>query len=122
MPMVYDAADLFLLPTIFDPFPLAGLEALSAGLPIITTSANGVSEVINPGIHGEVIAEPSDIRALSDALRKWLKITNDPQQAKLARSRCAALVSEFSLERNLRETLAVIREVISEEVNTARRA
>ncbi len=114
MKMVYDAADLFLFPTLFDPFPLATLEALSAGLPVITTAANGVSEIMTPGVHGEVIAEPSDSSALITALRKWLGILSDPVQGDQARAACAALTSEFTLERNLKETLAVIREVIAE--------
>jgi UDP-glucose:(heptosyl)LPS alpha-1,3-glucosyltransferase len=114
MKMVYDTADLFLFPTLFDPFPLATLEALSAGLPVITTAANGVSEIMTPGVHGEVIAEPSDSSALITALRKWLGILSDPVQGDQARAACAALTSEFTLERNLKETLAVIREVIAE--------
>ena len=114
MATVYDASDLILFPTIFDPFPLATLEALSAGLPVITTAANGVSEIMTPGVHGEVIAESSDSEALVSALRKWLGILSDPAQADQARAACAALASEFTLERNLKETLAVIREVIAE--------
>ena len=114
MATIYDAADLILFPTIFDPFPLATLEALSAGLPVITTAANGVSEIMTPGVHGEVIAESSDSAALVTALHKWLGILSDPVQADQARNACAALASEFTLERNLKETLAVIREVIAE--------
>ena len=114
MTMVYDAADLFLFPTLFDPFPLATLEALSAGLPVITTAANGVSEIMTTGVHGEVIAEPSDIAALVAALSKWLGILTDSVRAEQVRTNCAALASEFTLERNLKETLAVIREVIAE--------
>jgi UDP-glucose:(heptosyl)LPS alpha-1,3-glucosyltransferase len=117
MTTVYDAADLFLFPTLFDPFPLATLEALSAGLPVITTAANGVSEIMTPGVHGEVISEPSDIDRLSSELRKWLGVMHDPagsDQAFQVRSACSKLASEFTLERNLRETLAVIREVIAE--------
>ena len=114
MKMVYDAADLFIFPTLFDPFPLATLEALSAGLPVITTAANGVSEIMTPGVHGEVIAEPSDSSALITALRKWLGILSDSVQGDQACAACAALTSEFTLERNLKETLAVIREVIAE--------
>jgi UDP-glucose:(heptosyl)LPS alpha-1,3-glucosyltransferase len=114
MATIYDAADLILFPTIFDPFPLATLEAMSAGLPVITTAANGVSEIMTPGVHGEVISEPSDIAALDAALLKWLGILSDPVQADQARNACAALASEFTLERNLKETLAVIREVIAE--------
>jgi UDP-glucose:(heptosyl)LPS alpha-1,3-glucosyltransferase len=114
MTTVYDAADLFIFPTLFDPFPLATLEALSAGLPVITTAANGVSEIMTPGVHGEVIAEPSDIAALDAALRKWFGNLSDPARSGQARLACSALASEFTLERNLRETLAVIREVMEE--------
>jgi UDP-glucose:(heptosyl)LPS alpha-1,3-glucosyltransferase len=114
MTTVYDAADLFIFPTIFDPFPLATLEALSAGLPVITTAANGVSEIMTPGVHGEVISEPSDIAALDAALRKWFGIVSDPARYGQARLACSALASDFTLERNLRETLAVIREVMEE--------
>jgi len=119
MTMVYDAGDIFLLPTIFDPFPLAGLEALSAGLPIITTAANGVSEVITPGIHGEVIHEPSDIAALAAALRQWLGDLSDPVRSSQARAASAKLASEFTLERNLCDTLVVIREVMEEKAGKA---
>ncbi|MDQ6808552.1 MAG: glycosyltransferase family 4 protein, partial [Verrucomicrobiota bacterium] len=48
---LYGAADLFLLPTIYDPFSNACLEALAAGLPVITTTANGFSEIIQSGVH-----------------------------------------------------------------------
>ena len=117
MTKVYDAADLFLFPTLFDPFPLATLEALSAGLPVITTAANGVSEIMTTGVHGEVVSEPSDIGSLASGLQKWLGIMNAPagsDQALQVRSACSKLASEFTLERNLRETIAVIREVIAE--------
>ena len=117
MTKVYDAADLFLFPTLFDPFPLATLEALSAGLPVITTAANGVSEIMTTGVHGEVVSEPSDIGSLASGLQKWLGIMNAPagsDQALQVRSACSKLASDFTLERNLRETIAVIREVIAE--------
>lgn len=114
MSEVYSSSDIFLLPTIFDPFPLAGLEALRAGLPVITTTANGLSEVITSGVHGEVIAEPSDVIALSESLRKWLKITDDPEEGHRVRLHCASLAARFTLERNLAETMTLIREVIAE--------
>jgi len=117
MAMVYAAADLFILPTIFDPFPLAGLEALAAGLPVVTTTANGLSEVITSGVHGEVIEEPSDIVALSDSIIKWLKIVEAPGQGAQARSLCASLAAQFTLERNLSETLALIHEIIAEKTD-----
>ena len=44
--LLYAAADIFILPTLYDPFSNASLEALAAGLPVITTRGNGFSEVI----------------------------------------------------------------------------
>jgi len=63
-------------------------------------------------VHGEVIAEPSDVMALGSALSKWLEITGDPIRADRVREDCSALVSEFTLERNLRETWDVIQKLV----------
>src|SRR6267143_87214 len=49
---VYAAADIFILPTIYDPYSNACLEALACGLPVITTRANGFSEIIEDSVHG----------------------------------------------------------------------
>ena len=114
MATVYAASDLFVTPTIFEPFSLAALEAFSAGLPVITSAAAGISEIMVPGVHGEVIATPSDVPALTEALKKWIRITDDPEGISQARSACATLASGFTLERNLRETLKVIDELIAE--------
>jgi len=118
MGAVYNSADLFLFPTLFDPFPLATLEALSAGLPVITTCANGVSEIMEPGIHGEVITESGDIANFGRSLLKWFSLLDDPKKGPQVRAACASLASQFTLERNLQETLAVIREVIGEKENS----
>lgn len=42
----YGAADVFSLPTIYDPFPNAALEALACGLPLITTPSCGAAELV----------------------------------------------------------------------------
>lgn len=114
MGKVYAAADLLISPTIFDPFSLAAVEAMSAGVPVIISAAAGVSEIMTPGVHGEVIAEPDDVRGFTSALRKWLGIIGDPERGARARSDCAMLGAEHSLERNLTETLAVIGRVMNE--------
>lgn len=68
----FEAADLFILPTFYDPFSKACLEAASHGLPVITTTANGYSEIMLHGHHGEVVERPSDVGALAKAVEKWL--------------------------------------------------
>ncbi|MBU0499764.1 MAG: glycosyltransferase family 4 protein [Gammaproteobacteria bacterium] len=48
----YGAADAFLLPTLYDPFPNVVLEAMASGLPVITSYKSGSRDIINEGING----------------------------------------------------------------------
>jgi UDP-glucose:(heptosyl)LPS alpha-1,3-glucosyltransferase len=64
----YLIADVFILPTIYDPFSNATLEAMASGLPVITTSSNGASELIEDGIEGFVINNPLDIKAFAEKI------------------------------------------------------
>lgn len=101
---LFAAADLLVAPTWYDPFSNACLEALAAGLPVITTPANGFSEILTPGIHGD-ITPAGDSLALAEAIEKW----RDPQKLATAREACRSLASEFSIERNARETLEILK-------------
>lgn len=101
---LFAAADVMTLPTWYDPFSNACLEALAAGLPVITTSANGFSEIITDGIHGSVVA-PGDVSALADAIEGW---RNDDRRAASKPDRLK-LAGEFSMERNARETLEILK-------------
>ena len=98
------AADAFFLPTLYEPFSNACLEALAAGLPVITTAHNGFAEIIEPGVEGEVVAEPDDIPALAAALRRW----SEPARRAAIRSQLLALGEKFCIAENVRQTLAII--------------
>jgi UDP-glucose:(heptosyl)LPS alpha-1,3-glucosyltransferase len=104
VPRLLAAADVFILPTIYDPFSNACLEALAAGLPVITTKANGFAEIIQNGAEGEVVAEPSDVLGLARAVERWMP--HDRREA--ATERLRSLGARFSIEENVRQTLAVI--------------
>jgi UDP-glucose:(heptosyl)LPS alpha-1,3-glucosyltransferase len=62
----YQESDLFALPSIYEPFSNACLEAMAFGLPIITTEMNGASEDIIPGQNGFVIKDPADRETLAE--------------------------------------------------------
>ena len=66
----YWAADAFALPTYYDPCSLVVLEALTCGLPVITTAMNGAGELITPGREGFVVPSPDSIEAISEALER----------------------------------------------------
>ena len=52
----YGAADLLVLPTLYDPFPNVCLEAMASGLPVITSTTSGAAELIDAGENGYVCA------------------------------------------------------------------
>ena len=104
MPRLLAAADAFILPTLYEPFSNACLEALAAGLPVITTAHNGFAEIIEPGVEGEVIAQPDDIPVLAAALEKW----SEPARRAAIRPRLLALGANYGIAENVRQTLALI--------------
>ncbi len=106
---VYAAADIFILPTIYDPFSNACLEALACGLPVITTRCNGFSEIIENGVHGSIIDHPGDFLALRDAIRFW----SDPSRRAAARSTNTRRAAQFDISRNIEQTLEIFGRVAS---------
>ncbi|HEY5975874.1 MAG TPA: glycosyltransferase family 4 protein, partial [Geobacteraceae bacterium] len=111
----YRGCDLFVFPTLYDPFSNATLEALASGLPVITTVFNGVSELISEGENGTVLADPLDARALARAIERLAPAGERQRQGRAA----AATARPFTMERNVRETMAVIATVSGEEPTTA---
>jgi UDP-glucose:(heptosyl)LPS alpha-1,3-glucosyltransferase len=101
---IYAAADIFILPSIYDPFSNACLEALASGLPVITTSDNGFSEIIENEVHGSIVDLPKNVSALRDAIRFW----SDESRRAAARSKIIERASRFDISKNVDQTLAVL--------------
>ena len=68
---LFAAADLFVLPTTWDCMPLAILEAMAAGLPVIAARVGAIDEQVADGETGLLIP-PRDAAALTDALAALL--------------------------------------------------
>jgi UDP-glucose:(heptosyl)LPS alpha-1,3-glucosyltransferase len=114
MPSLYRAADIFLLPTIYDPFSNACLEALAAGLPVITTKANGFSEIIENGRHGTVVDDPRNVDALTEALQYW----SDPARRQQARTDNRVLAAQFDISTNVAKTLQIVTQLAASAAST----
>lgn len=65
---LYSDADLFVFPTRGDCLPLAVMEALTSGLPVVTTTVGALPEAVTDGETGWIVP-PDDPAALADALR-----------------------------------------------------
>jgi UDP-glucose:(heptosyl)LPS alpha-1,3-glucosyltransferase len=106
----FAAADLYVLPTRYDPFANSTLEALASGLPVITTTSNGASELLSPGIDGSVLpAKPT----CEEILRELL-VWSEANRRHSARSATRALAERHSQARTAEETRAILAEVATE--------
>ena len=106
---VYAAADIFILPTIYDPFSNACLEALASGLPVITTRSNGFSEIIEDGVHGSIVDNPANLIGLRDAIYFW----SGPTRRHAARSANIERATQFDISKNVEQTLDILKQVAS---------
>jgi UDP-glucose:(heptosyl)LPS alpha-1,3-glucosyltransferase len=81
----YAAADCFVLPSRYDPFPNTVLEAMAMGLPVIVSSRCGAAEVIEPGMNGWV-CEPDDVAGLARLMQEADRLVQDGRMGKAARA------------------------------------
>lgn len=99
---LYSIADVFVLPTIYDPFSNATLEAMASGLPVVTTSYNGASELIEDGLHGFIINNPLDTSTFAEKISYTLLGAED--MGKKARIKA----KEYSIEKAVERIVEVI--------------
>ncbi len=112
MERYYGTADIFVLPTLYDPFANACLEAMACGLPVITTGKNGASEVITEGVDGFVIEDPSSTHIMADRIRSLLEMNAEDGAVS---EEAAKKASGFTIEKNISHTLEVCRGLAGEE-------
>jgi glycosyltransferase involved in cell wall biosynthesis len=108
--MLLDAADVFVLPSRQEAMPLAAIEAMDAGLPVVATKVLGTAEVVVDGQTGTLVPA-GDPAALARALGELL---DDPERAQryAVRGRLRFL-QRFTSARMAEDTLAVYEHVLS---------
>jgi UDP-glucose:(heptosyl)LPS alpha-1,3-glucosyltransferase len=106
----YAAADLMVLPTLYDPFSNVCLEAMACGMPVITTAENGAAELIREGENGYIQQNPLDVRELSHCLDKCLERENLRTMGRAAWKTALP----FTREKNMQETIGVFSQVLKE--------
>ena len=102
----YTAADVFAYPSLYEGFGLPVLEAMACGTPVVASNSSSLPEVVG---EAGVLVEPTNVRALAEALAQLLE--NDSHRAKL-REAGLARARSFSWRRTAEETVEVYRRVL----------
>lgn len=92
---VYQSADIFVLPTMNDCFPLVLLEAMQYKLPVISTIEGGIRDIVEDGVTGFLV-EHENPEALADKLEVLIK--DEALRLKMGRAGRIKYESEFTLQ------------------------
>lgn len=102
---------IFALPSVvlrsgmMDGIPVALMEAMAAGAPVLASRISGIPELIEDGVGG-ILLEPGDSRALARSIRH---LVEDPELARsLAEAGARKVRAEFSLDRCTRQLLELV--------------
>lgn len=106
----FKSADLFVFPTHYEGQPFALLEAMAHNLPIVTSNASAIPEVIEHQVHG-LLFRTGDSCDLLENLRWALK---NPQRMQKLAQNAQRRVQEFSEEKMSQETLIVLKQISCE--------
>lgn len=107
---LYAAADCFILPTRYDPFPGAALEALAMGLPVIVGWCSGAAELVRHGENGW-LCEPEDVPGLAQRMREAARATADERSGNALRGAARSTAEGYGIDvmaRKLTELYAAL--------------
>ena len=111
VPDLLAAADLVVLPSLFEGLPVSVLEALAAERPVVATAIGGTDEAIHAGESG-LLVPPRDPGALASAIRR---LQADPALSRrLASAGRNRVEREFSSEVTAREVMRIYDDVLAE--------
>ena len=110
MPAVYSSFDIMVSPSRMEGLPMAILEGMASGLPLIATSVGEVPNVVRDGETG-ILLPPGDARALASAI---IDLWRAPEKRRCLGSAAREMVqSEYSAERMVNEYLSVYRDALA---------
>lgn len=106
---VYPAFDVFLFPSVNEPFGIAVLEAMICRLPIIATDSGGVSEILEDG-KTALLVKPRDS---VDIAKKYRQLTTDPDlRKKIVRNAQEKVFDDYSIDTMVNKTMEVYLECL----------
>lgn len=108
LPILYENASCFVLPSLYEGFGLPVLEAMKYGCPVVTSNISSLPEV---GGDAAIYFNPTDIQ---DMTSKINKVVSDDKLRKEMRKKGFEQVKKFSWEKTAKQTLEALKEIVNE--------
>ena len=111
IPDILSASDIFVLCShpVVETFPLSVLEAMSSGLPVISTRVGSVETIVDEGTNG-LLVDPGDAGALVGALAELGR--DEPKRRRFGEMARGKVVERFSQEEMIAKYAALFREML----------
>jgi len=109
LPVFYRQADLFVYPSLYEGFGLPPLEALSYGVPVITSNAASLPEVVGDAA---LTFEPNNAHMLAELM---LKVLTDEELRNSLREKGPRRAAQFSWNITAEKTIELYRELLEKE-------
>lgn len=110
LPKYYAASDIFVFPTLFDPFGIVVSEALASGLPVICSPFAGAADLIKEGNNGYIV-NPRDTEKLAALLSNVL---TDEDLLQRLKQGALASIENFTIEKSAEQFLKAIEFVMKD--------
>jgi len=107
LPFLYQMADVFVFPSLYEGFGFPPLEAMACGIPVVASSSGALAETL---IDAAVVVKTDDVPTLADAI---IRLTRDTRFRDKYIRRGLARCKDFSWQQTARQTLAVYKEAVN---------
>lgn len=106
---LYHAADISAFPSKIEGLGLAGVEAMAAGIPLVSSNVHGILDYVIDGKTGYAVP-PNDVDGFASALEK---LAHDPALRESMRQNCLDAVEPFELSNALNVMWNIYKEILS---------
>jgi glycosyltransferase involved in cell wall biosynthesis len=110
VPDILAASDIFVLPSLWEAFPIALLEAMSMGKAVIGTNVDGTPEIIEQNVNGILVGLEEMEKEISEALIKLCQ--NKEFREKLRENAIKSIYNKYNVETLARKNEEVYRQLV----------
>jgi UDP-glucose:(heptosyl)LPS alpha-1,3-glucosyltransferase len=105
----YAAADAYAGPSLQESYGIPPAEAMACGLPVIVSSAAGVSEIVTDDVDAMVLDDPTDVDKLATMIRR---LYEDKELRNRLGSKARETARRYTWDRNGRDLAVILEEIL----------